>query len=134
MPSFDAFDLPAFENNLFGTGTTPARHFTLFGLRHEAGPGARLDTDPPAKLRLVNPMHHLVDQVTPQRSRHWWIRVGTKDSDTSLSVVSTPHARLTVLGDDVDTAYYGDGGHGADEDPGEFVKWIARVSGRRAHP
>ncbi|MFI9762571.1 subtype B tannase [Streptomyces sp. NPDC051963] len=131
VPSFDGFDLATPENNLFGTGTTKARHFTLFSLRHEEGAGARLDADIPAKLALMNPMHHLVGKANPRRSKHWWIRVGTKDSDTSLSVVSNLHARLKELGDDVNTVYYWDGGHGADDDPGDFIKWIGRVAGHK---
>ncbi|MEV6617590.1 subtype B tannase [Streptomyces sp. NPDC051051] len=130
-PSFDAFGLTTPENNLYGTGTTGARHFTLFSLRHEQGAGARLAPDIPAKLRLMNPMHHLVDQVNPHRAKHWWIRVGTKDSDTSLSVVANLATRLENLGDDVDARYYWDGGHGADQDPGEFIGWIAQVTGHR---
>ncbi|RYE69531.1 MAG: hypothetical protein EOO81_08470, partial [Oxalobacteraceae bacterium] len=34
-PAFDTFDLSSGENNLFGRGTTQARHFTEFSLRHE---------------------------------------------------------------------------------------------------
>ncbi|MCR3730570.1 hypothetical protein FHS35_007461 [Streptomyces umbrinus] len=128
-PSFDGFDLATPENNLFGTGTTKARHFTLYSLRHENGDSARLDADIPAKLDLMNPMHHLVEDLNRNRSKHWWIRLGTKDSDTSLSVAGNLSARLTTLGDDVDTAYYWDAGHGADQDPGAFIKWIAEVSG-----
>lgn len=130
-PSFDAFDLSTPECNLYGTGTTAARHFTLYSLRHESGAGARLDEDIPAKLRLMNPMYHLVDKVNAGRSRHWWIRLGTKDTDTSHTVAGNLSARLTDLGDDVDTSYYWDAGHGADQDPGDFVKWIAAVSGHR---
>ncbi|MCX4906592.1 subtype B tannase [Streptomyces sp. NBC_00878] len=128
-PSFDGFDLATGENNLFGTGTTKARHFTLYSLRHENGSSARLDADIPAKLDLMNPMYHLVEDVNGNRSKHWWIRLGTKDTDTSLSVAGNLSARLTSLGDDVDTAYYWDAGHGADEDPGDFIKWMAEVSG-----
>ncbi|MFF5183766.1 subtype B tannase [Streptomyces sp. NPDC000345] len=131
-PSFDAFDLSTPECNLFGTGTTRARHFTLYSLRHGAGDSARLDADIPARLHLMNPMYHLVDKVNPHRARHWWIRVGTKDSDTSLSVVANLATRLTELGDDVDTAYYWDAGHGADQDPGAFISWIGKVTGHRA--
>ncbi|MFE4996814.1 hypothetical protein ACFRH4_36925 [Streptomyces mirabilis] len=67
-PAFDAFDLSAPENNEFGTGTTANRHFTLYSLRHEEGAGARLDSDIPAKLHLMNPMYHLVDRVSTGRS------------------------------------------------------------------
>ncbi|MGW0579559.1 subtype B tannase [Streptomyces sp. NPDC002920] len=130
-PSFDAFDLSTPECNLYGTGTTRARHFTLYSLRHEAGSSARLDADIPAKLALMNPMHHLGGRANPHRARHWWIRVGTKDSDTSLSVVANLATRLTGLGDQVNTSYYWDAGHGADLDPADFVSWIGKVSGYR---
>jgi hypothetical protein len=127
--AFDAFDLSAGENNEFGTGTTKARHFTLYSLRHESGSSARLDSDIPEKLHLMNPMYHLVDKVNGSRSKHWWIRLGTKDSDTALTVASNLGARLKNLGDDVNTSYYWDAGHGADQDPGDFIEWIATVSG-----
>lgn len=130
-PAFDAFDLSAGENNEFGTGTTVKRHFTLHSLRHESGAGARLDSDLPGKLHLMNPMHHLLGQANPHRSKHWWIRLGTKDTDTALTVAGNLGARLESLGDDVDTSYYWDAGHGADNDPDAFVRWIATVSGYR---
>ncbi|NNN38270.1 Tat pathway signal protein [Streptomyces sp. S3(2020)] len=129
-PSFDAFDLSTPENNLYGTGTTRARHFTLYSLRHESGDSARLDEDIPAKLHLMNPMPHLLGKANPGRSRHWWIRLGTRDTDTSHTVAGNLSARLTALGDDVDTSYYWDAGHGADQDPADFIKWIAAVSGK----
>ncbi|MET8022792.1 subtype B tannase [Streptomyces avermitilis] len=128
-PAFDAFDLSAGENNEFGTGTTQARHFTLYSLRHEKAGSARLDSDLPAKLDLMNPMYHLVKERNPHRSKHWWIRVGTKDSDTSLSVVGNLAASLEQLGDDVDTLYYWDQGHGANTDAADFITWIAEVTG-----
>uniref|UniRef100_A0AAU2A296 Tat pathway signal protein n=1 Tax=Streptomyces sp. NBC_00093 TaxID=2975649 RepID=A0AAU2A296_9ACTN len=129
VPSFDTFDMASPENNLFGTGTTRARHFTLWSLRHESGDSARLDADIPEKLALMNPMHHLADKANDKRSKHWWIRLGTNDTDTSHTVAGNLHARLEQLGDDVDTSYYWDAGHGADQDPGDFVTWIGEVSG-----
>ncbi|MFG2590784.1 subtype B tannase [Streptomyces sp. NPDC048438] len=128
-PAFDAFDLSSGENNLFGTGTTQARHFTLYSLRHEKGGSARLDPDLGEKLKLMNPMHHIVKERNPGRSRHWWIRVGTKDSDTSLTVVANLAASLEQLGDDVDAFYYWDQGHGANTDAAGFIAWIAEVTG-----
>ncbi|CAL9498171.1 hypothetical protein SUDANB6_03390 [Streptomyces sp. enrichment culture] len=133
-PAFDAFDLSSGENNLFGTGTTKARHFTAYGLgRDTAGAaGKRLDADIPAKLRLMNPMHHLVDEPNPHRARHWWIRLGTKDSDTSLTVSANLAAAAHALGDEVNHLYYWDQGHGANTDAGDFIEWIAEVTGHRA--
>ncbi|WP_328838040.1 hypothetical protein [Streptomyces europaeiscabiei] len=79
----------------------------------------------------MNPMPFLA-QANPRRAKHWWIRVGTKDSDASLTVVGNLAAKLENLGDDVDAAMYGDGGHGANEDAADFIKWIAKVTGHKA--
>ncbi|MFF2516106.1 hypothetical protein [Streptomyces sp. NPDC058086] len=72
-----------------------------------------------------------VVRASREDRRRRWIRLGTKDSDTALTVASNLAARLRNLGDDVDTSYYWDAGHGADNDPGDFIKWIATVSGYR---
>ncbi|WP_320781750.1 subtype B tannase [Streptomyces sp. CRN 30] len=130
VPSFDLLDLSSPENNLFGTGTVKARHFTEWSLRRATGDDrARLDADLPAKLRLMNPMPFL-RQGNPHRARHWFIRVGAKDTDTSLTVVGNLAAALENLGDDVDTAFYWDGGHGVNLDAPDFVAWIGRTCAR----
>ncbi|MEU0074545.1 subtype B tannase [Streptomyces sp. NPDC006332] len=133
VPSFDAFDLSTGENNLFGAGTTGARHFTAYGARNDTtGLGSkRVASDIPEKLNLMNPMFHLA-RKNPNRSRHWWIRLGTKDSDTSLTVSANLAAAAAGLGDDVSHHYYWDEGHGANTDPGDFITWIAKVTGHRA--
>ncbi|MFD7710862.1 subtype B tannase [Streptomyces sp. NPDC059786] len=132
VPSFDGLALTTPENNLFGAGTTAARHFTDWSLRRATGdPGARLDADIPRKLRLMNPMPFL-QEGNPHRARHWFIRVGAKDSDTSLTVVGNLALALENLGDAVDTRYYWDAGHGANQDPQAFVQWIAAATGARS--
>jgi hypothetical protein len=76
-------------------------------------------------------MHHIGEE-NPGRSRHWWIRLGTKDSDTSLTVSANLAAALDNLGDDVNHLYYWDEGHGSNVDPGDFLKWVAKVTGDSA--
>ena len=71
----------------------------------------------------MNPMHFLADKHK-QRAKHWFLRVGTKDSDTSHSIVSNLDSLLRDIGDSVDTAYYWDAGHGANEDPDKFIDWV----------
>lgn len=87
VPAFDAFDLSAGENNLFGKGTTETRHFTAYSAKNDSTglSTKRVASDLPATLNLMNPMFHLA-QKNPGRSKHWWIRLGTEDSDTSLTV------------------------------------------------
>ena len=129
-PAFDAFDLSAGENNLFGAGTTEARHFTAYGAKNDTTglTGRRVAGDIPEKLHLMNPMYFL-ERRNAGRSKHWWIRLGTKDSDTSLTVSANLAAAAAGLGDDVDHLYYWDQGHGANTDPGDFITWIAEVTG-----
>ncbi|WP_330232826.1 Tat pathway signal sequence domain protein [Nocardia sp. NBC_00508] len=130
-PAFDAFDLSSGENNLFGVGTTKARHFTHYSLRTATGDaGAQLDRDLPEKITMMNPTH-FIGQRNPARAKHWWIRVGTKDTDTSLTVVGNLAAGLENLGDAVDAAMYWDAGHGSNEDPEDFIEWIGKVTGYR---
>lgn len=131
VPSFDLFDLSSGENNLFGVATTKARHFTEWSLRKATGDsGARLDADLPEKIELLNPMP-FIERENPHRARNWFIRVGTKDSDTSLTVVGNLAASLENLGDHVDTYMYWDGAHGANEDAPAFMTWIGKVTGYR---
>ncbi|WP_327315920.1 subtype B tannase [Streptomyces sp. NBC_01235] len=133
-PAFDAFDLSTGENNEFGKGTTVSRHFTAYGLKNDTTglTAKRLDSDIPEMLRLMNPMYFLADKPNAGRSRHWWIRLGTLDSDTSLTVSANIAAAANGLGDDVNHLYYWDEGHGANTDPGDFITWIAKVTGHKA--
>ncbi|MER5530967.1 subtype B tannase [Streptomyces sp. NPDC002677] len=130
-PAFDAFDLSAGENNEFGAGTTESRHFTAYGAKNDSTglSTKRVAGDIPEKLNLMNPMYHLVEKVNGKRSKHWWIRLGTNDTDTSHVISANLAARLDNLGDDVNHLYYWDQGHGANTDPGDFITWIAEVTG-----
>ncbi|WP_369252629.1 subtype B tannase [Streptomyces sp. R41] len=129
-PAFDAFDLSTGENNEFGKDKTQARHFTAYSLKNDTtgATGKRLESDIPEKLNLMNPMYHLKEH-NPSRSKHWWIRLGTKDSDTSLTISANLAAAVADLGDDVNHLYYWDEGHGSNIDPADFITWIAKVTG-----
>ncbi|GGS60596.1 subtype B tannase [Streptomyces griseoviridis] len=133
-PAFDAFDLSAGENNEFGTGTTKARHFTAYGLKNDITgvTGTRVDSDIPEKLRLMNPMYHLLEKTNPKRTRHWWIRLGTSDTDTSHVISANLAAAANSLGDQVDHRYYWDQGHGANIDLPDFVAWVAGITGHKS--
>ncbi|NNN36904.1 Tat pathway signal sequence domain protein [Streptomyces sp. S3(2020)] len=131
-PAFDAFDLSAGENNEFGAGTTESRHFTAYGAKNDTTglSTKRVASDIPEKLNQMNPMYHL-ERRNPGRSKHWWIRLGTNDSDTSHVVSANIAAAANGLGDDVNHLYYWDQGHGANTDPGDFITWIAKVTGHK---
>ncbi|CAL9318498.1 hypothetical protein [Streptomyces sp. SudanB91_2054] len=40
--------------------------------------------------------------------------------------------KARCLGDDVDHAYYWDKGHATNEGPGDFIKWVAKVTGHKS--
>jgi hypothetical protein len=76
----------------------------------------------------MNPMY-FVGQNNKAMARHWWIRMGTSDAHTSLTVPVNFAASLENRGKDVNARFYWDAGHGADEDAEDFIAWIGRITG-----
>jgi hypothetical protein len=126
QPAFDAFDLSAAENNEFGAATVDARHFTEYSQKRDTG-AAALDTDIPHLVKLMNPMYFLT-RKSETRAKYWFLRAGTRDTDTSPTVVANIAARIAGFGQ-VDSRMYWDGGHGVNQDPGKFIAWAAQITG-----
>jgi hypothetical protein len=105
------------------------RHFTEFSLRHATGdPNARLDDDIPLLVNLMNPMYFIL-RDHPGIANYWWIRLGTSDAHTSLTVAANLAAGLANRGKNVSALMYWDAGHGADLDAEDFIGWIAAITG-----
>ena len=129
VPAFDAFDLSATENSVYGDETRNARHFTLYSLRHAAGnQSAQLDSDLPRTIAMMNPMYHL-QAKNPSRARYWWIRTGSLDTNTAHTVVGNLASITTKLGDTVNSALYWDGGHAVNFDSPDLIEWIGKLTG-----
>ena len=129
LPAFDDFEMRQPEPNEFGNKTTDSRHFTNFSLRHATGnPNARIDDDLQTAVNLMNPMY-FIGQNNKGIAGHWWIRMGTSDNHTSLTVVGNLAASLENRNKDVNVWLYWDAGHGADEDAEVFVAWIGKITG-----
>jgi hypothetical protein len=129
VPAFDAFDLSATENTVYGDATSNARHFTLYSLRHATGNSrAQLASDLPATIAMMNPLYHL-RRKNPSRARHWWIRTGTLDTNTAHTVVASLAAITSELGDSVNSAMYWDGGHAVNFDSPDLIAWIGELTG-----
>jgi hypothetical protein len=132
VPAFDAFDLSATENSVYGDATRNARHFTLYSLRHATGnPDAQLASDLPQTIAMMNPLYHL-RMKNPSRARYWWIRTGTLDTNTAHTVVGNLAAITAGLGDGVNSALYWDGGHAVNFDSPDLMAWIAKLTGYTA--
>jgi hypothetical protein len=129
VPAFDAFDLSATENSVYGDATHNARHFTLYSLRHAAGnQNAQLASDLPQTIAMMNPLYHL-RRKNPSRARYWWIRTGTLDTNTAHTVVGNLAAMTSGLGDSVNSAVYWDGGHAVNFDSPDLIAWIGKLTG-----
>ncbi|MCX4598557.1 hypothetical protein OG819_56595 [Streptomyces sp. NBC_01549] len=72
---------------------------------------------------------YFIGESNDSQAKYWWIRTGTKDTDTSLTIVGNLALSLENLGDDVNALMYWDAAHGADEDPGDSITWIGDVTG-----
>jgi hypothetical protein len=129
LPAFDDFDMRQPEPSLFGNKTTGARHFTAFSLRHATGdPNAAIDGELRMVVNLMNPMY-FIGQDNKGIAGHWWIRMGTSDNHTSLTVIGNLAASLENRHKDVNARLYWDAGHGADEDAEDFIAWIGTITG-----
>ena len=116
-PAFDAFDLSSGENELFGTETVKAQHFT----NYSAQQGAQAD---PTIVKLTNPMNYIGTKSAP----NWRIRVGTNDRDTSLAISAMMSLKLTNAGKKVDYALPWGVPHSGDYDLDELFTWMTKIS------
>ena len=125
-PAFDALDLSAGENQLFGTQRVDKQHFTAFSQTHRTAAGAtRADAH---TVALMSPMGYIGHATNPQ---HWRIRVGTADRDTSLAIASLLAAKLQNTGKHVDFALPWDVPHSGDYDLDELFTWMKQVAQAR---
>ena len=129
LPAFDAFDLSAWENNLFGNSTTNARHFTDYSLQQDIGdPSAEIDSELQTTVNMMNPMY-FIQQNNTDCAQYWFIRLGAKDRDGSHTMVGNLATILENNGKDVNTWMYWDRGHGYNGDPDAFVAWVSQITG-----
>jgi hypothetical protein len=129
LPAFDDFDARQPEPNEFGTKTVDTRHFTNFSLRHSSGKAdVQIDPDIPMLLDLMNPMY-FIGRNNPGMAEHWWIRLGTSDAHTSLTVAANLAASLENRRKNVSALMYWDAGHGADLDAEDFIAWVGQITG-----
>jgi hypothetical protein len=129
LPAFDDFDLRQPEPNLFGNRTTAARHFTNFSLRQSTGNmNAEVDDDLKTLVNMMNAMY-FIGQNNKDCAKFWWIRHGTSDNHTSQTIIANLATSLENRNRDVNTWLYWDAGHGADEDPEDFIAWIGKATG-----
>ena len=120
LPSFDQWDLGSPENELFGNATTQFRHFTKFGQEHSTKHGALAE---PQLVSLMNPMT-FADGKKSDACKHWRIRFGTLDRDTSMAISVIFANVLKKAGFDVDYWMPWEVPHAGDYDLPELFDWV----------
>lgn len=123
VPAFDALDLSSPENEEFGTRSVFARHFTAFSLENSEADGESAEEE---VIRMLNPLSQI---ARADVARHWRIRHGAFDRDTSLAI---PVILATVLrneGCDVDFFLPWGLPHSGDYDLEELFSWIDGLCG-----
>ncbi|RDG11327.1 subtype B tannase [Lactiplantibacillus paraplantarum] len=120
VPAFDQLDLDSPENNLFGDALVLGKHFTALSQARSTVTAQLADDD---LVKAVNPISYLLTQQA-QVAKHWRIRHGAADRDTSFAIPIILATMLKNQGYDVDFALPWDIPHSGDYDLGELFAWI----------
>ncbi len=124
-PAFDAFDMDAPENHLFGSAVVTAQHFTQFSYDYSPDKGTLANSD---IIKMMNPMYY-IGAAGSNTSSHWHIRYGSIDNNTSLAIEVILATYLQNKGYDVDFALAWDRPHMGDYDLNELFDWIENALG-----
>ncbi|MBP3655729.1 MAG: alpha/beta hydrolase [Clostridia bacterium] len=117
-PAFDALDLGSVENDEFAGADGTPRHFSAYSRAHSMAGVAMAEED---VIRLMNPMAQL---DAPGLARHWRIRHGAYDRDTSLAIPALFAAALRMRGCSVDFHLPWGLPHSGDYDLKALFAWI----------
>ena len=120
LPAFDQWDLGSPENELFGTADTRFQHFTQYGKEHSVVNGKLAD---PEVVAMMNPMTFVEDRAC----RHYRIRFGTLDRDTSVAISAIFAAALRRTGVEVDYAMPWEVPHAGDYEMDQLFTWIREI-------
>lgn len=117
-PAFDALNLKSPENEEFGTEEVFARHFTKYSADHSIANGDMADEQ---LIKMLNPTKYVGCEGT---AKHWRIRHGAFDRDTSLAIPVILATMLKNKGYDVDFFLPWGLPHSGDYDLPELFAWI----------
>lgn len=122
-PAFDALAMDSPENSLFGNRTTDFLHFTAYSRQNSLKGGQRAEDD---IIKLMNPTYYIRDDKAAT-AKHWRIRHGECDRDTSLAVSAILTLLLQEQGAAVDYQSPWETPHSGDYDLGALFAWIDSI-------
>lgn len=119
-PAFDDVALNSPECEEFGDEVVPARHFSTYSQEHTEVPAELADEH---LIHIMNPTY-FVGRGTSDICKHWRIRHGAFDRDTSLAIPTILALLLKKDGEDVDFFLPWGLPHSGDYDLDELFAWI----------
>ncbi len=125
-PAFDALSMNSPENDLFGNETTNLRHFTEYAKANSLCDGELAEA---MVVKMLNPMKYVEDEKST-KTRHWRIRHGECDRDTSLAIPAMLALKLKEQNCAVDYHSPWNTPHAGDYDLEELFAWIDGICRR----
>lgn len=119
-PAFDDLTMDSPENDLFGDAVTNCRHFTTYSKENSLAGGEMADE---MAVKMMNPMYYATDEGAV-KAKHFRIRHGERDRDTSLAISAMLTLKLRNCGFEVDYHSPWDTPHAGDYDLEELFAWI----------
>jgi len=119
-PAFDSLSLKSFENDLFGSENVNCRHFTEYSFRNSRVNGEMAEA---AVIKMLNPMNYIDDNAA-SKAKHYRIRHGERDRDTSLAISAILTLKLRMAGVEVNYHSPWDVPHAGGYDLDELFEWI----------
>jgi hypothetical protein len=122
VPAFDKLDGSSPENEEFGNKASDRMHFTDFSAKHALDGKGKADEK---IIQMMNPLTYIGKEGT---AKHWRIRHGAWDRDTSLAIPAILNLALQKAGIQPDFAYAWGMPHAGDYDSKELFDWIDNLS------
>ena len=128
-PAFDAYGVLGAsatpENCVFGNSEGNPSNFTEYSLRKRTGKrNANLSSELQKRIFMMNPMNFIGDNVRTGAAKHWYIRHGAKDRDTSFLVPVNLATKLSNAGYDVNFFLPWKRPHSGDYNLDDLFNWI----------
>ena len=120
-PAFDDLGLNNPENDLFGDLKIKAKHFTEIGQKYSEKTAKKAD---PELVAAINPLNYLNNQSNSLIAKHWRIRHGAADRDTSFAVPIILATTLQNMNLDIDFFMPWAKPHSGDYDLIDLFDWI----------
>ncbi|MBE6106002.1 subtype B tannase [Anaerovibrio lipolyticus] len=120
-PAFDKLDLSSAENDEFGDTYNTPKHFSNISKHYEQKTGDMANSE---VIKMMNPMNFIGKADT---AKHFRIRHGALDRDTSLAIPALLALKLQNNGVDVNFSVPWGRGHSGDYDLPELFDWIDSI-------